>query len=487
MAGATGTMLPEPSVDVKSPRVRAAMRVLGIAPKDLVMKDRSEFEDGMPGEVKHGIHERKRRQLLTNILQWSGEQTLSPTSKASLTEEPGPNAYLQSVLANEKKNLDKIRNRAKADIQKIVETEMAAKDVAEQKIIKEQEHAQRMKEKKKERDQFLKEQSAAAEKRLEKSIQVKERCDRQRKQEAEERFNAIMEKNEKVEAALEERKNQWEEHRQKCQEERLAIYARQDKHVAAGMQVRERAYQEILVKDRERVQRLEDLVQDRTAIKEARREKTNATIAKAKLTIAEAQERRDKNYLDRLEAHVRAREYRDTVAAETLKEISNRNKKEVTKILKAKEKKEKEVDKHYENPEMSGRLTRCLSDSFSSSPAWRTQASDKSFEVAKTMHDLISINQTHLRRAKEYHQEQALKKILSIKDRVEALEDSKFQAQQRRYDMLKNVAIEKYHMTHQVDMVRDAPPHKLNAVLEDFGLPPIKKAPVEGEEEEKKT
>jgi len=49
---------------------------------------------------------------------------------------------------------------------------------------------------------------------------------------------------------------------------------------------------------------------------------------------------------------------------------------------------------------------------------------------------------------------------------------------------MKNCAIEKHHLSFQVEKVRDAPPEKMNSLLEHMGLPPVKTGKEEGEEEE---
>merc|ERR1719359_436684 len=104
------------------------------------------------------------------------------------------------------------------------------------------------------------------------------------------------------------------------------------------------------------------------------------------------------------------------------------------------------------------------------------------------MGELRQLNLKLLARAHQHSQVQALHKIEDIRHRVKALNDSKDEAQFRRYDMMKNCAIEKHHLTFQLEKVRDAPPEKMNSLLEHMGLPPVKMPGEEvGEEEAAKT
>merc|ERR1719359_2226117 len=100
------------------------------------------------------------------------------------------------------------------------------------------------------------------------------------------------------------------------------------------------------------------------------------------------------------------------------------------------------------------------------------------------MGELRQLNLKLLARAHQHSQVQALHKIEDMRHRVKALKASKDEAQYRRYDMMKNCAIEKHHLTFQVQKVRDAPPERMNSLLEHMGLPPIKTGKEEGEEEE---
>merc|ERR1719486_1525855 len=101
------------------------------------------------------------------------------------------------------------------------------------------------------------------------------------------------------------------------------------------------------------------------------------------------------------------------------------------------------------------------------------------------MGELRQVNLSLLRRAHQHSQVQALNKILDMRYRVKALKDSKDEAQFRRFDMIKNCAIEKHHLEFQVQKVRDAPPEKMNSLLEAMGMQPIKTGKEEGEEEAK--
>merc|ERR1719181_2009201 len=131
-------------------------------------------------------------------------------------------------------------------------------------------------------------------------------------------------------------------------------------------------------------------------------------------------------------------------------------------------------------------MTKSMSEAYSTFPPWKTEGTERAFETHKTMGELRQLNLQLLRRAHVHHQDQALHKIQDMRERVRAFQGLKDDAQARRYDMMKNVAIEKHHLSFQVTKVRDAPPEKMNSLLEHMGLPPVKMGKEEAEEEEKK-
>jgi len=212
----------------------------------------------------------------------------------------------------------------------------------------------------------------------------------------------------------------------------------------------------------------------------AKSDRTDGVIARARMALAQQQAEKDEAYVERIKVHEKKKEVRETLAKERVQAFVTENKRWRTKFEKeGKPRAQKERDMLTISP----RMTKSMSGNFETSPAWLTESSTKAFETHKTMGELRQVNLQLLRRANQYQQTQALSKIEDMRHRVKAFKDSKDEAQYRRYDMMKNCAIEKHHLTFQVQKVRDAPPERMNSLLEQMGLEPIRTGKEEGEEE----
>jgi len=477
-------MPPESTMSVGSPRTQAAVKVLGIHAQDVQPRDRSTFPEGMPGEIRFEAFETKRRQMMHSVSGMALDRSLDLTKAAGAAAHDGQpsdatNAFLADVMAREAVSIEKMHKRAKEDVQKIVIEEMAAKKEVEIREGKMEEHRKRVVELKRQEKEKLKAQKQEALKKLEKSVEVRARMDRNLEKEAAERFAAIQVKDEKVEAVLREREEGWQLNRDSKQAERVTQYDRIAKFKGKDMKVRENMYSGIVTRIANSEDRLSELQAELAARQSEKSDRTSGVIARAKETIAAAQQEKDDAYLERIKVHDKKKEVRETIAKDVAKEYLANNKKARSTF----EKNYERVLKEREVLVVSPRMVKSMSESYTTNPAWCTENSMKAFETHKTMGELRQLNLGTLRRAHTHQQNQALNKIIDMRHRVKALADSKSQAQDRRYDTLKNVAIEKHHLTFQVERVRDAPPEKMNDLLIHMGLPPIKTGKEEGEED----
>lgn len=230
--------------------------------------------------------------------------------------------------------------------------------------------------------------------------------------------------------------------------------------------------------------RLDALDAEMKAREVEKAKKIGETINRARLLRSQgagsAQAVKDEAYKKRLQSHYKADEVRLEEAKKRQQEFEKRNRLEKQKHEKNYERVLKEAEVIYESP----RLTKTLSGSYTTYPAWMTEGSIKHFETHKSMSEIRQTNLQLIRRAHKYQLEQALDKIQDIRVRVKALNASKSEAQLRRQDMIKNCAIEKHHLTFQVEKVRDAPPERMNSLLEQMGMPPIKTGKEKDEEDE---
>merc|ERR1719487_1954783 len=243
----------------------------------------------------------------------------------------------------------------------------------------------------------------------------------------------------------------------------------------------EKMYEGIVDRTLRSEDRLSELQEQLRAHQAAKSDRTNDVIARAREHLGKAQGVKDAAYLERLKVHEKKKEFRETAAKEYQKEFATKNKKD-----------RQTFEKNYERAlaeraiiKISPRMTKSMSEAYTTKPAWQTDASEKAFETHKTMGELRQLNLQLLARAHRHQQNQALAKIEDMRHRVKALKDSQDQAQFRRFDMIKNCAIQKHHLTFQVQKIRDAPPERMNGLLEKMGMPPVKTGKEEGEEEEK--
>lgn len=476
-------MPPEPALSLGSPRTLAAMRVLGILPKDIQPRERTSFPEGQPGDIRNEAFETKRRQLMHSVTGMASDKSLDLTKSASAVDMGGPseatNLFLADVMAREQISIDKMRKRAKADVQSIVLVEMEAKKVVEIRDAKLEEHRKRMVELKKKQDEKLKAQQKEAAKKLEKSIEVRARADKKLEQESEALMQEVIKKDKRVEGQLQERSIGWEENRVTKQAERVAKYGRIKSWKSGEWGVREKIYDGIVKRTFASEDRLEELQAELQAHQAAKSDRTDGVIAKARSELNAAQAVKDVAFLERIKVHEKKKEVREALAKEVQKEYAASNKKARANF----EKNYERALKDREIITVSPRMTKSMSCNYTTSPAWLTEGSVKAFETHHTMGELRQLNLQLISRAKEYHQTQGLNKIEDMRHRVGALEKSREETQNRRYDMMKNCAIEKHHLTFQVEKVRDAPPEKMNSLLAQMGMEPIKTGKEETEEE----
>jgi len=467
-------MPPEPAMSLKSPRsprIEAAMKVLGILPKDIEPRERTIFPEGQEGDICAEAFEVKRRQLMhsvTGMASDSGHDITKEASGAAGDERTA--AFLADVMMREQASIDKMRKRAKADVEKIVLEEMAQKEQVAVREAKLAEHKARMVVLAKAQAEKIKADKKIAAQKLEKSIQVREKNNRMMEKQAEELFAEVQTKDERVKAQLKERDLGWAENLIKKQDERVQNYERIKVFKSTGWGEREKMYESTVKRTTAAEVRYQEHMAAEAAHLAARSDKTAGVIASAKEQLGLEQGVKDVAYLERLKVHEKKKEIRETFAKAAEKEYAASNKKARANFEKNYERALKERAIVLVSP----RMTKSMSESYTTHPAWRTEDSLKAFATHHTMGELRQLNLQTAGRAHVFQQQQALHKIQNMRDRVDLLRAGREQTQFRRYDMIKNCSIEKHHLTFQVEKVRDAPPEKMNHLLEQMGMTPVK-------------
>lgn len=455
------------NVSQESPRVRAAMRVLGIHRKDLEVRSRESFEKDFSkeaAEARYETFERKRRHLLKQIVDLS--HNTKPSGDVS-TFTVNNDTFLQEVMAREAANLQKLRERGKHDVRNICMDELAIKNQAAETLKKQEEQQKKLKENQKAIQDKLKLQRAEADKKKEKGLVNRERADAHREESAQKLMADIKASNEKKEGLVRQKIEVHHEHVAQKAEAWKKISARQDGFMAQQWCDREHMYADYLDRHEKSAEGLATIIQKERSKYSGLQAKLDSAVIKAR----ELQEKQDKDRRGKHEQFVSHEQVvRDRKVEDNTKKwqeiIGNRRKAE--QIYKQRyETLLKEKGRRWED---NSRLTRSFSDMSDLKSSRYLEQSMRVKESSAMMDDLVSANRERNARAHQHHQEQALNKVALIRKRVDDLAQGKFNAQQRRYDAIKNCAIEKMKLEDEVTRIRDAPADRMNKMFDELGL-----------------
>mmetsp|Transcript_59444 Transcript_59444/g.173980 ORF Transcript_59444/g.173980 Transcript_59444/m.173980 type:complete len:495 (+) Transcript_59444:73-1557(+) len=436
------TLIPEPPVpDGDSPRVQAAMNVLGILPQEL---DKTTLEENGFMEPRYELFENKRRILMGQVGDMASRSPDALQVFYNSEEAPkgNPNgAFMAKVLAAEQRNFDRMALKAKKDVQKIVLEELEAKLTLHNAGKRMEEGAQRVKAMKKARDDQLAALKKEAQKRAERNAEVRNRAAKHMEEEAQELLGKLDEANTRAANKLSEIAAGHEEMRVKGQERQAQIGERNARLEQQQLRHRERQYDGIVAKHEAKMERLEHTLLARQCMSEATLQRHEDSMERVRQHWEKKQQKTEERYSQILKRHEGAKVQRETVLAGQIKEYTTRNAKERNGFVNRYERIQKELDEH---PNISRRLQqsgdakvfeRSLSDSQISALSMRSHH-----------RDLVGANRERLRRAHHHAQEQQLSKIESMRQRVDIMQNSKADADRRRTIMIKNCAIEKFHL-----------------------------------------
>mmetsp|Transcript_776 Transcript_776/g.1703 ORF Transcript_776/g.1703 Transcript_776/m.1703 type:complete len:497 (-) Transcript_776:85-1575(-) len=451
-------MPPEPpQLNLSSPRIRAAMRVMGVLEQDIVARPRDHYEL----EVAYEFFERKRRTLIDQIQTKANDGPEAHTIVAASAFDPNAQ-FMAEIDAIEKRNIEKMNSMAKKEVTKLVIEELEAKSQSELAKQKQEESAQRQKEFKKARDEKLREAQKVAQKKNEKSADVRARTERQQKEEAEALQQQLEEANAKAEAAIGVIAENHEANRVRKQKRRDLAWERKEMLEKGILDMKHEAYSKILDRDADVAERLANRLAETQQNSAAIAEKINACTFRAQQKLQLKQDDIENKYRERLAHHEEVHKKRTEAANAYLKEQKDKNRKTRQKF----ENTYKSIIERESHPIEDRRLERAKTlQDFSSQGCFGRHEYTHNLDCHKTMTDLAEFNRQQLRRAHAYHQEQAIEKIANTRDRVKVLLDSRVKAGQRRMAMIKNCASEKHELTFQVDRARSSGPNRMTKFL----------------------
>jgi len=360
---------------------------------------------------------------------------------------------------------------------------------------REEAHEKRRRELQKARDKVMEEQRKELEKKYQRAAATRMRAVEAVETHANELSAELDVKNERVEKLLAEREEGWEQDRVTKQSVREEKYHEIAKHERKRRGKCEGIYDSVLKRTANSESCLAELLSKQQAERAMKSDRTDTVIATARAYQDKKRDVKEESYMKRLTEHTKAEEFHQQAHDGTIKKFKKKNEEE-RKVWEKGNFRSKALEtelhdhalekmKFWVWDDKDQKLTRQDKKDYSAYPAWQTNDSIRHFETHKSMGDVRNeINLGILQRQHQYAQKQALAKIEDMRYRVKALADSKETAQQRRYDMMKNCAIEKHHLAFQVEKVRDAPPEKMNGLLQQMGLPPVVLKGQEAGEEE---
>lgn len=460
--------LPIPNVD--SPRTKAAMRVLGVHPADLEKQD-LEASGGL--ESRHLLLEKKRRVLVaqvTNLASKGPQGSTHPIEKGEYPIAPGPernSTFMEQVIQKEQQNLEKLQRMAQKDIQKTVITELEAKLDLHRASKKQEEGAHRMRELQKERNEKLKAQQKEQEKRDQRSKEVRERNHRQVLEHCEELRAEIAKKDEKVAKSIQAIADSRVAGREAGAQKFIDNAARVARHEDGLLNRRFNMVDEIEDKHSKSQQRLLEAKGARASNKQAILEKEMQCRAKVAKFWVEKQAEIDDKYRTAVQRSKDAQAFRRENHQKALKEFKVNNQKARSAFESRYERVQNEHERELEKLKEHGEMKRTRSEAlFRSERPELLQARE---DAENHMH-LAASNRERLRRAHHHAVEQQIDKLLSMRERVQVMEDAKAEADRRRMMVLRNTAIEASHLEDKVSRFKDAGAEKMIALLSSTEL-----------------
>jgi len=456
-------MPPEPApLNIGSPRVRAAMRVLGLSEKEVEKRPKEAFHT----EVAYEVFERKRRMLAENVNDLAKDSPEAGSIPGAADKSRDANAdFMAGVIAIEKRNIEKMNIMSKKEIQKMMIKELETNHAAHKSVLKQEESVVRQNALEKERREAMKKVMKEAQKRLDKSTDVRAKAAKQVLIEAEKLKNELTEKDAQVTKKLQDIVDGREEGKVKAQEKRDQATERKEQHDQATIAKQEKMYATVLDRDEQVEFRLSCRTSDSQHNSAIFAAKKAACTERARHQLADNQARYEANFLKREGEHHVAAQCRDSNAKTYLKEFKKRNDKERKDF----ETRYERVKKEEEKPHISRRLEKMASmGDIQSQGCLSRPEFHHMVHSNKSMVDLCEFNGNLLKRAHGYHQEQELDKIAGVRAKVKAIWDSRKMAQDRRTQMVKNVAVAKYDLALKVDRARTQGPSKMSSILSEM-------------------
>jgi len=466
-----------PLPNLGSPRVKAALRVLGITGADLQKQELDDF-DGI--QTRHELFEKKRRTLVAQVTNLSLKGPSGSSTTVSQGEYPAPPpgpeernaAFMEAVIRKEKEGLEVLAKMAKKDIQKVVTKELECKVDLARGQKRQEEGAARVAELNKLRDQKLLAAKKEAEKKRLQTMEVRARAERKQQEHAAELRETLNKADARVTATLQKIKD---DHLTSIETNSVKMVEATERQVAfetSQVRGRENMHDDIEEKHLKKRELLQSLAGTRQSNKEAILEKNMQCKQRVEDHLTKTQAHTEKKYWECEGKNNSAQEVRTTTHAARLKEFKAKNVKErkdfesrYERLLNSHEREAQKMRESWNE--------RSLQRSASETLKPRERAELVAARELNENHvALVASNRERLRRANQHSVEQQIDKLLGMRDRVNVMQDARAEADRRRMMVLRNTAIEKHGLQDKVDRFKDAGPDKMLKLLESTEIEP---------------
>lgn len=427
-----------------SPRVRAAMRMLGISPADLRGESDSARGAGGSSQRRAEMQQKKRRELVLEVEEMASGIADDFAGKLLVADpmaearESGRMTGFHTARGDPKlaDKLEALRQQAKSDVVRMRETEenrlRRAKEEAERDAAARKRIEDMRKEQQDKRDADVKAKEAAAEKKQ----QLIKAASQKRREEAKELMQKLQEGFEKGEEKHRQTMEQWGGIRVERSEKSATVRQRkeerdiemQDEMARKYWQKQERVQQRQAGRKEQEQPRVDDdeakfieRINYLRKVAEEKQAEREIAFGKTLDKMANAREVVDQSFQARVQTSRAEAEKRTEKQAGRMREIRKQ--------------------RREQNKDILDKLSK--SDAVDRASALRTEEVERIKEQREAMDDLVIQNKARLERAEEFAREQMLARILQNQARVDGMKEHQETLLHERRNILKDVLIEK--------------------------------------------
>mmetsp|Transcript_79310 Transcript_79310/g.137514 ORF Transcript_79310/g.137514 Transcript_79310/m.137514 type:complete len:496 (-) Transcript_79310:114-1601(-) len=475
-------------LDLESPRITAAMKVLGIDEKDLQATKVPEeaAKDSPRAEVmlrKQELMDRKRRQLIREIEMTADaldedalEAILSPTSMESAEE-----VDLKELLDLEKKKIDSKRERVKLDLQKEISREMESKQLHEANQKSRDEWKKRLEEKQKgTKEEIMKRQDEKIKRdqKMDDKLKSVAKAEWQKRREMMKKLN---ETNERVSKQIADRKQMWADVQEERRKKMGEIAQKNLDFRMADEEEKLRKHERNAQREREREARLERLEEEAHQKKEDNRSKFSEKMQIVNDRLRQETQKKEKSFQENQEKWKVVHQQGATLREEASQKVRTARDKDFNKWQSNRNTQRRNYVERMK--EMKQEVQAADQRSKETRANHLEESVYKKAEMRSYLAEVVEQNKARITRSDEYEREQMLAKIRATKNKIETHCETKKQIVNYRTNALRDEMQGRAQLQVLKSVVRDASTKRINQILKEFDMPLMSIEPAkEGEE-----